>query len=104
MYEVREVLRFWLDGEGLRSIERLSQVDSATVRRYVTAAEELGLIRYGDGGGDQLGDAFVAAVVAAVRRTVGRTVGPNGPFSLDPPTVSLRQCPQTIMRTPWTHA
>ena len=65
VYEVREVLRLWLDGEGLRSIERLSQVDRKTVRRYVAAAEELGLIR--DGGGDQLGDAFVGAVVEVVR-------------------------------------
>ncbi len=42
VYEVIEVLRLWLDGEGLRSIERLWLVDRKTVRRYVTAAEELG--------------------------------------------------------------
>ena len=52
VFEVREVLRLWLGGEGLRSIERLSQVDRKTVRRYVTAAEELGLVR--DGGDEQL--------------------------------------------------
>lgn len=65
VYEVREVLRLWLDGEGLRSIERLSAVDRKTVRRYVTAAERLGLVR-GDGP-DRLGDEFVAGVVEAVR-------------------------------------
>jgi transposase len=65
VYEIREVLRLWLDGQGLRSIERLSQVDRKTVRRYVTAAEELGLVR--DGGVDQLDDAFIAAVVEVVR-------------------------------------
>jgi transposase len=65
VYEVREVLRLWLDGEGLRSIERLSAVDRKTVRRYVTAAEELGLV--GDGGVGQLGDEFIAAVVEVVR-------------------------------------
>ncbi len=65
VYEVREVLRLWLDGEGLRSIERLSQVDRKTVRRYVTAATELGLVRVG--GSDQLGDEFIAAVVEVVR-------------------------------------
>jgi transposase len=65
VFEVREVLRLWLGGEGLRSIERLSQVDRKTVRRYVTAAEELGLVR--DGGVDQLDDVFVAMVVEVVR-------------------------------------
>lgn len=65
VYEVREVLRLWLDGEGLRSIERLSAVDRKTVRRYVTAAEELGLVRGGSVG--QLGDEFIAAVVEVVR-------------------------------------
>ena len=65
VYEVREVLRLWLDGEGLRSIERLSAVDRKTVRRYVSAAEELGLVR-GDGP-VRLGDGFVAAAVEAVR-------------------------------------
>lgn len=65
VYEVREVLRLWLDGEGLRSIERLSAVDRKTVRRYVNAAVELGLAR--GGGVGQLGDEFVAAVVEVVR-------------------------------------
>ena len=57
MFEVREVLRLWLAGDGIRSIERLSQVDRKTVRRYVTAAETLGLTR--DGLDDQLGDVFI---------------------------------------------
>ena len=37
VFEIREVLRLWLRGEGLRSIERLSSVDRKTVRRYVEA-------------------------------------------------------------------
>jgi hypothetical protein len=65
VYEVREVLRLWLDGEGFRSVERLSAVDRKTVRRYVTAAEGLGLVR--GGGVDQLGDEFIASVVEVVR-------------------------------------
>lgn len=65
MFEVREVLRLWLRGEGLRSIERLAGVDRKTVRRYVTAAEELGLVR--DGGEGQLGDELIGSVVEAVR-------------------------------------
>jgi len=43
VYKIREVLRLWLRGEGLRSIERLSSIDRKTVRRYVTAAVECGL-------------------------------------------------------------
>ena len=65
VFEVREVLRLWLRGEGLRSVERLAGVDRKTVRRYVTAAEELGLAR--DGGEGQLDDLFMGQVVEAVR-------------------------------------
>jgi len=65
VFEVREVLRLWLRGEGLRSVERLAGVDRKTVRRYVAAAEELGLVR--DGGEGQLCDEFIGSVVEAVR-------------------------------------
>jgi transposase len=65
VFEVREVLRLWLAGEGFRSVERLAQVDRKTVRRYVEAAERLGLKR--DGGVDQLSDVFLGMVVEAVR-------------------------------------
>ena len=47
VFEVREILRLWLRGEGIRSTERLAGVDRKTVRRYVAAAVELGLIREG---------------------------------------------------------
>jgi hypothetical protein len=60
VFEVREVLRLWLAGEGFRSIERLAQVDRKTVRRYVEAAEGLGLVR--DGGDGQLTDVFIGMV------------------------------------------
>ena len=43
--EIREVLRLWVLGEGLRSIERLVSCDRKTVRRYVQAAEAAGLTR-----------------------------------------------------------
>ncbi len=65
VFEVREVLRLWLAGKGFRSVERLSQVDRKTVRRYVIAAESLGLVR--DGGDVQLTDVFIGMVVEAVR-------------------------------------
>jgi transposase len=65
VFEVREVLRLWLAGEGFRSVERLAQVDRKTVRRYVTAAVQLGLVR--DGVEGQLSDVLVGMVVEAVR-------------------------------------
>ena len=54
MFEIKEVLRLWLRGEGYRAIDRLSGVDRKTVRRYVEAAVEAGLTR--DGGEAQLTD------------------------------------------------
>jgi len=65
VFEVREVLRLWLRGEGIRSTERLAGVDRKTVRRYVTAAVEVGLQR--DGGEGQLTDVFIGQVVEVVR-------------------------------------
>jgi hypothetical protein len=35
VFEVREVLRLWMRGESLRSVERLAGMDRKTVRRYV---------------------------------------------------------------------
>jgi transposase len=65
VFEVREVLRLWLRGEGFRGVERLSGVDRKTARRYITTAVESGLSR--EGGEEQLTDAFMAVVVEVVR-------------------------------------
>lgn len=65
VFEVREVLRLWLLGHGLQATERLGGVDRKTVRRYVEAAEELGLTR--EGGEGQLTDSLLGAVVESVR-------------------------------------
>ncbi|HEY6796635.1 MAG TPA: IS21 family transposase [Kineosporiaceae bacterium] len=65
MYEVREVLRLWLRGEGVRATQRLAGVDRKTVRRYLAAAIELGLDR--DGGEGRLDDEFLGRVVEKVR-------------------------------------
>jgi hypothetical protein len=65
VFEIREVLRLWVRGEGLRSIERLALLDRKTVRRYVDAAVGCGLVR--DGGEGQLDDGLMAAVCEAVR-------------------------------------
>ena len=43
--EIREVLRGWLDGVGLRVVAERAGVDRKTARRYVFAAQEAGLER-----------------------------------------------------------
>jgi hypothetical protein len=59
-------MRLFLRGEGLRSIERLAGVDRKTVRRYLAAAGELGLVRDGGRG----------AAERRVRRVAGRGGAP----------------------------
>ena len=63
--EIREVLRCWLGGLGLRTAGERAGVDRKTARRYVEAAVAAGLVR--EGGEDQLTDELLGAVVAAVR-------------------------------------
>jgi len=63
--EVREVLRGWLEGAGLRKVAERAGVDRKTARRYVQTAEAEGLTR--DAGVEALTDGLVGAVVAAVR-------------------------------------
>ncbi|MCW2649905.1 MAG: transposase [Mycobacterium sp.] len=65
MIKIREVLRAWLAGRGLRLVATQAGVDRKTARRYVAAAVAGGLDR--DGGVEQLGDELIGAVVAAVR-------------------------------------
>jgi hypothetical protein len=63
--EIREVLRAWLSGSGLRTVAARAGVDRKTARRYVDAAVEAGLDR--DCGVEQLSDELIGAVVTAVR-------------------------------------
>ena len=63
--EVREVLRAWLSGAGLRTVSAQAGLDRKTARRYVQAAEAAGVVR--DGGLGQVTDEVVGQVVAAVR-------------------------------------
>lgn len=65
MVEIREILRLWLAGTGLREVAQLSGTDRKTVRRYVEMAQSHGLDR--DGGASQLTDELIAAVVVGVR-------------------------------------
>ncbi len=69
MIELQEVLRLWIRGRGLRAISQASLVDRKTVRRYVEAAEDLGLVQNGDEG--QVTDAIFGQLLDLVR--------PSGP-------------------------
>ncbi len=60
MIEIQEVLRQWLSGVGEKRIAVNVRLDPKTVRRYVRAAEALGLT--GEKGPDSLTDERVAAV------------------------------------------
>lgn len=68
VFEVREVLRLWLDGRGLRSIAAVTSPDRKTIRRVVEVAVGLGLVR--EGGVGQLDDGFMGSVMAEL--AVGR--------------------------------
>jgi transposase len=65
VYEIREVLRLRLGGEGYRAIARLTGVDRKTVRRYVEAAMAAGMDT--KRGVEQLSDGLIGAVCEAVR-------------------------------------
>lgn len=63
MVEIKEVLRLWSRGHGLRTVACRTGVDRKTVRRYVEAARQAGLERAAVG----VDDGIVATVEAAVR-------------------------------------
>lgn len=63
--EVRELLRVWMAGAGLRRVAVLAGVDRKTARDYTNAAVLAGLDRAGDL--DQLTDELIGAVIEAVR-------------------------------------
>lgn len=72
MLEVKEVVRLWLGGMGLKAIARRLGRDPKTVRRYVRLAEEEGLK---PGGEETLSDAMLGRIVAATHGTSGRERG-----------------------------
>jgi transposase len=63
--EVREVLRAWMADVGLRVVAARAGVDRKTARRYVEAAEAVGVVR--DGGVEQLSDGVIGEIVGLVR-------------------------------------
>ena len=70
--ELREVLRRFTLGEGLRAIARGTGVDRKTVGKYVAAGIAVGVCR----GGEVQTDAQIATIAAAVRPPqAGRPAG-----------------------------
>ena len=67
--EIREILRRYCLGEGLRAIARGTGSDRKTIAKYVAAAVAAGLQR-GDAAGPS--DVHIAAVLTAVRSAGGR--------------------------------
>lgn len=65
VYEIREVLRLWLLGYGVRTIDRLTGADRKTIRRYLDAAQKAGLAR--EAGEKAITDELIGQVVDAVR-------------------------------------
>jgi hypothetical protein len=63
--EIREVLRAWLAGAGLRKVAEQAGVDRKTARRYVEPAVAAGLDR--EGGPGRLSDELVGQVAQVVR-------------------------------------
>ena len=62
--EIREVLRAWLSGAGLRRVAEQAGVDRKTARRYVEAAMAAGVAR--ESGIGQLTDGLIGQVAQAV--------------------------------------
>ncbi len=75
MVHVKEILRHWVAGVSTRRNAELSQVDRKTVRRYVQAAVDEGLVRNGDLA--QLTEGRLAAVMSRVQPGAPPTPGSN---------------------------
>jgi transposase len=72
MVEIKEVLRLWKAGIKKKRIAAQATVDVKTVRRYIGAAEDCGLV---PGPEPPLDDEQVAVVVAALAPETGRPHG-----------------------------
>lgn len=89
MVQVREIVRRWLAGDGLRSIARALGVDRKTVAEYVRLAHAAGVAR----GGAPPSEAQLSAL-AACRR-------PGRPVATTEPSAEVRALvahPETIRR------
>lgn len=98
-HEIKEVLRLWLRGEGVRSVARLARVvDRKTVRRHVAAARSRGLDQAGVRG--HLCDELLSRVAERVHRTTRCRPAECSPPRRRPGCCSPRCCPTTCRSTP----
>jgi transposase len=71
MVEIREVVRQWLSGKGIKTVARALAMDPKTVRRYVRAAESVGIDR--EAGPDGLDDEHFSALLAKLAERPDRS-------------------------------
>ena len=88
--EVREVLRCWLAGQGLRTTGEWAGVDRKTARRYVEAAVAAGLHSVPHSGETTGPD----TVWDAVRLLRAERIGHEGPVELGGSLEACRRPPQ----------
>jgi len=72
--EIKEMLRLWASGKGLKAIAVAVDADRKTVRRYVRAAEALGLRRKGQGG-RAIDDDLLVQIVSTIQPGGSRGTG-----------------------------
>lgn len=74
MVEIKEVIRLWLSGKGMKTIARWGRIDRNTVRRYIQVARYCGLEQ--DSGVEALTEERLGMILEALRGTVtGRPRG-----------------------------
>lgn len=81
--EIKEILRLWSKGHGLRTVSRRVGPDRKTVRRYIQAAQQAGFER-----DMEVDDDLIAAVAVALR--------PGGPSDVGLMREHLRQHARAI--------
>ena len=87
--QVKEALRRWLQGAGERPIAHGAGLSRGSVRRYITAAQTLGVDR--DGGEAQLTDELIGQICELVRPS-----RPDGPVGDGPLARSLQPAAQSF--------
>ena len=70
MIEIREVVRQWLGGRGVKTVARAMGIDPKTARRYVRAAEDVGFVQ--SEGIDALDDERFLALLTALKTPAAR--------------------------------